>query len=49
MIALQLVKKQQSKEVERLNSEKTDMQEMAEKLAEKYEDIKDKQEDLTKR
>lgn len=47
--ALQLVKAQQLKEIERITAEKASMQEMAEKLAEKYEDIKDKQEELTKR
>lgn len=47
--ALQLVKTQQLKEIERLTVEKQETKEMAEKIAEKYEDIKDKQEELTKR
>ncbi|GLV38395.1 members only [Carabus blaptoides fortunei] len=47
--ALQMLKKYQSNEIQRINVLKQSMQENAERLAEKYEDIKDKQEELTKR
>lgn len=43
---LQLLKKNQMNELQKLNQEKQILQEKAEQLAEKYEDIKDKQEDL---
>lgn len=49
MRALQMLKKHQTNEIQRLNIMKQSMQENAERLAEKYEDIKDKQEELTKR
>lgn len=49
MAALQLLKKHQTNELQRFNVMKQNMQESAETLAEKYEDIKDKQEELTKR
>lgn len=47
--ALQMLKKHQSNELQRIIVMKQSMQENAERLAERYEDIKDKQEELTKR
>ncbi|XP_044739035.1 nuclear pore complex protein Nup88 [Chrysoperla carnea] len=47
--ALQMLRKYQEGELSRLEQEKEKTQAFAEKLAEKYEDIKDKQELLTKR
>lgn len=46
---LTLMKKNQLKEIERMNSDKEILQETASNLAEKYEDIKDRQDDLLKR
>lgn len=44
-----MLKKHQNNELQRINVMKQSMQENAEHLAERYEDIKDKQEELTKR
>ncbi|KAJ8916052.1 hypothetical protein NQ315_010920, partial [Exocentrus adspersus] len=46
---LNMLKKNQQKEIDRMNSEKDILQEKASNLAEKYEDIKDKQDELLKR
>lgn len=47
--ALQMLKKYQQEQVVRMFGEKQELTEMAESLAEKYEDIKDKQDALMKR
>lgn len=47
--ALKLVKNHQINELDKLSQDKRRLQDKAENLAEKYEDIKDKQEELTKR
>lgn len=47
--ALQMLKKYQQEQVVRLSGEKRELTEKAEALAEKYEDIKDKQDVLMKR
>lgn len=46
---LNMLKKNQQKEIERMTSEKDVLQEKASNLAEKYEDIKDRQDELLKK
>ncbi|XP_026473662.1 nuclear pore complex protein Nup88-like isoform X2 [Ctenocephalides felis] len=46
---LQMLKKQQLKDIKKLVDEKVDIQNRAEKLADKYEEVHEKQESLTKR
>lgn len=46
---MNMLKKNQQKEVESMANEKDVLQEKASNLAEKYEDIKDKQDELLKR
>lgn len=44
-----MLKKQQLKDIKKLVDEKVDIQNRAEKLADKYEEVHEKQESLTKR
>lgn len=46
---LNMIKENQRNNLENLEKEKQILQENAERLAEKYEDIRDKQEELSKR
>lgn len=46
---LQTLKQHQMQELELMEQEKIKLKQRAEQLAEKYEDTKDKQEELTKR
>lgn len=47
--ALQMLKTYQQEQIEKMTGEKLEIQQKAESLAEKYEDIKDKQDELSKR
>ena len=49
MRTLQTLKQHQLQELEHMELQKGQLKQTAEQLAEKYEDIKDKQEELTKR